>query len=63
MSAGDTTQVFFYYKNTRKILKNAEIRGITERLKYEAEKLLGSKKEFSNKIVNDVPTASEEVVE
>ena len=51
-------QVFFYYKNTREILKNAEIRGITVRLKYEAEKLLESKKDFSNKIVNDVQAAS-----
>ena len=56
-------QVFFYCKNTREILKNAEIRGITARLKYEAEKLLESKKEFSCKKVNDVQGASEEVVE
>ena len=56
-------QVFFYNKNTREILKNAEIKGITGRLKYEAEKLLESKKEFSYKMVNDVQTASQEVVE
>ena len=56
-------QVFFYYENTREILKNAEIRGITGGLKYEAEKLLESKKEFSKKIVNDVQAASQEVVE
>ena len=56
-------QVFFYHENTREILKNAEIRGITGRLKYEAEKLLELKKELFSKMVNDVQTASAEVVE
>ena len=41
-------QVLLYYKNAKEILKNAEIRGIDRRLKYGAEKLLESKKEFSS---------------
>ena len=37
--------------------------GIAGRLKYEVEKLLESKKEFSCTMVNYVQAASEEVVE
>ena len=53
----------FFCNNAREILKNPEIRGIPGRLKYEAEKLLESKQQFSKKIVNDVQAASQEVVE